>query len=275
MTPKPRLRQGIESSVLRVTSGTHGRQQPDAMLRIDQTRNQNVNWYSAILIVHVAFGTLALIAFWITASLRKGTRTHRQVGTTYLLAMLTVMLSAIPLAGAAFVGGHTLQGVFLSYLVVITATPLWVGRRAVQRRHSAQEFADRPYRALGAINVACAMVVLGLGITTGRPLLDGLSAVGLFVGIRILRFSAKGATARQWWLKQHYLSMGGSGIATHIAFLNIGLPRILPAQMIGSALYLAWFGPIVVAAVAAWWVNRRYGRGVDGMRLTAIDLQNA
>jgi len=45
--------------------------------------------------------------------------------------------------------------------------------------------------------------------------------------------------------------------------------------MIGSALYLAWFGPIVVAAVAAWWVNRRYGRGVDGMRLTAIDLQNA
>ncbi len=228
-----------------------------------------MTWYTAVLVGHASFGAVALITFWITAALRKGTGTHRRVGTTYLMAMLAVLISAAPLAIAAFTAGHTRNGVFLAYLIVITATPLWVGRRAVRRRHSAAEFSRSPYKLVGAANIACAAIVLGLGIATGTPLLDGLSVVGFYIGIRIVRFAADGATSRQWWLKQHYLSMVGSGIASHIAFLNIGLPRIVPEQFSGAALYVAWFGPLGVATLAGWWLNRRYGRGADGVRLTS------
>lgn len=228
-----------------------------------------MTWYKAVLIAHVSFGVVALIAFWLTAALRKGTGTHRRVGTTYLMAMLAVVISAVPLALAAFTAGHTLNGVFLTYLIVITATPLWVGRRAIRRRNSAAEFSRSPYKMLGAINIACAAVVLSLGIATGTPLLEGLSVVGIYVGIRIVRFAADGATSRQWWLRQHYLSMVGSGIASHIAFLNIGLPRMVPPQFGGAALYVAWFGPLAVATLASWRLDRRYGRGADGVRLTS------
>jgi hypothetical protein len=237
------------------------------MLLLSGFWRSEVTWYTIVLIAHVSFGAIALIAFWLTAILRKGNRTHRRVGTTYLLAMLAVMFSAVPLAGAAFAAGHTRNGVFLSYLIVITGTPLWVARRAVRSRRSALEFASGPYRSVGVINIVCASAVLGLGIATGTPLLDGLSVVGLFVGMRILRFSASGSTSPQWWLKQHFLGMVGSGIASHIAFLNIGLPRLMPARFSSGALYVAWFGPIVVASLAAWWLNRRYGRGADGARL--------
>ena len=228
-----------------------------------------MSWYNADLITHVSFGAIALLAFWITAALRKGTHVHRYIGTAYLLAMLGVMVSAAPLAAAALAAGHASNGVFLAYLIVITATPLWIGRRAIRRRYSTAEFARSPYRAVGMINIACALVVLGFGIATAMPLLDGLSAVGLFIGIRVIRFAANGVRSRQWWLKTHYLSMAGSGIASHIAFLNVGLPRLLPAHYGAAALYFAWFGPIVVASLAAWWLNRRYGQGIDGARLAS------
>jgi hypothetical protein len=239
------------------------------MLTPLEIRRNDMTWYTTVLIAHVSFGAIALMAFWVTAALKKGTRTHRNVGTAYLMAMLAVIISALPLAVAAFAAGHTRTGVFLAYLIVITATPLWVGRRAVRRRYSAAEFSRSPYQSLGVTNIACAAVVLGLGIATGTPLLVGLSVVGFFIGIRIVRFAANPPTSRQWWLKQHYLSMIGSGVASHIAFLNIGLPRLVPKQFGGAALYVAWFGPLAVATLAAWWLNRRYGRGADGVRLTS------
>ena len=52
--------------------------------------------------------------------------------------------------------------------------------------------------------------------------------------------------------------MLGNGIATHIAFLGIGLPRLLPA-VDGTVLhYGAWFGPLVVAVIAKLVLDRRW-----------------
>lgn len=51
--------------------------------------------------------------------------------------------------------------------------------------------------------------------------------------------------------------MLGNGIATHVAFLAIGLPRLLPA-IDGTALqYAAWFGPVGVAIIAKRVIDRR------------------
>lgn len=66
------------------------------------------------------------------------------------------------------------------------------------------------------------------------------------------------AAQPRWWLVEHYTAMLGNGIATHVAFLAIGLPRLLPAVN-GTALhYFAWFGPVSVAIVAKVLVDRRY-----------------
>ena len=58
---------------------------------------------------------------------------------------------------------------------------------------------------------------------------------------------------------EHYNAMIGNGVAVHIAFLGIGLPRLLP--MLGGATLqqLAWFGPLAVALAAKLWADRRWG----------------
>ena len=50
------------------------------------------------LAAHVIPGTVALATFWIAALARKGGVPHRLAGKAYLLAMLAVLLPALPLS---------------------------------------------------------------------------------------------------------------------------------------------------------------------------------
>jgi hypothetical protein len=52
--------------------------------------------------------------------------------------------------------------------------------------------------------------------------------------------------------------MLGNGVATHIAFLSIGLPRLLPAMSAPVFQNLAWLGPLVISFVAGTWLTRKY-----------------
>jgi hypothetical protein len=54
--------------------------------------------------------------------------------------------------------------------------------------------------------------------------------------------------------------MIGNGVATHIAFMQIGLMRLFPE--LGSTMiqHLAWFGPLAVGIAAGFWLDRRYIR---------------
>jgi uncharacterized membrane protein len=221
--------------------------------------------YDIALKIHVALGVLALSAFWTIALLRKGTRLHRRIGGTYLIAMIGVTLTALPLAGGAFAAGRNATGVFLLYLVLITASALWIARRAVRSRQSAQLYIGGSYRPVAWANLAGGTLVLIIGIYFGEPLLWGMSLIGLIVGLRMLRFAAHPPTTRGWWLQPHYIGMTASGIASHIAFLNIGLQRMVPPNLAAPAHYIAWFGPVVVAAFAIVWLDRRYGRGGANM----------
>ena len=53
--------------------------------------------------------------------------------------------------------------------------------------------------------------------------------------------------------------MLGCGVATHIAFLLIGLPRLLPADWNGPALVtVGWLAPLLIAALAGRLLTRKY-----------------
>ena len=228
--------------------------------------------YLLALGLHISIGSVALLAFWLTAALRKGTPLHRRVGGTYLIAMLGVMLTALPLAGHAFATQRPVLGVFFLYLVVITATAIWAAWRAIRDRKSITAFMGRWYRPAAWVNLACGSIVLATGLYAGSALLDGMSAIGLYAGTQMLRFAASPPTHRTWWLQRHYKSIVASGIAVHVAFLNIGLQRLLPVRFADTAHYLAWFGPVIVAGVSIVWLDRRYGTAQRG-RSQAVEPQ--
>ena len=237
-----------------------------------------MNAYAALVAAHIATGAVALAAFWTAAALRKGSPAHRRVGQVYLLAMLGIVLTAVPLALARWQAGHPVTAAFLGYLAVITSTGVWLSWRAVRDKASPQRFTGPVYVALALLSLLSGASVLWLGLQRGVPLLIGFSFVGTVTGVLMLRQRLRrdrGATSPRWWLVEHYSAMVGNGIATHIAFLGIGLPRLLPG-VDGTVLhYLAWFGPIGVALLAKLWLDRRWKPRKTSVPATPVQASRA
>ncbi|MGH8445188.1 MAG: hypothetical protein ACREVL_07970 [Solimonas sp.] len=213
--------------------------------------------YSAVVFVHVAVGTIALLSFWTAGFARKGSPLHRTVGRVFLLAMCGIGLTAVPMAAVQFARGNPATGVFLAYLIVLTATASLRAWFAIRRKRDAQRFYGRWYRGLALANLGSAAGVLACGLATHALLLTGFSVVGFGIGLQMWR-SGRGPLHPRWWLREHYRGMLGNGVATHVAFLSIGFGRLLPAYA-GVAQTLAWFGPLAVSIAVGFWLKRRYG----------------
>lgn len=214
--------------------------------------------YPAFVLLHVVAGTLALATFWLAAVLRKGSPRHRFVGRAYLLAMVAVIASGVPLTLQRFLSGHPVTGAFLAYLLLIVSTTVWLSWRAIRDRQSPQRYLGRAYHGLAAANVLAGAGVLALGLATGHPLLMGFSLVGLSTGLDMWRRRRLIPQRPRWWMEEHYGAMVGNGAATHIAFLAIGLPRLLPQVSQSALFYAAWFLPVLLAFAARLWLDRKY-----------------
>ena len=202
--------------------------------------------YRIALGFHLIAGTLALISFWSAGLARKGSAFHKAVGKAYLLAMLVVIVSGVPLVFGLLARGQSVGAIFLSYLLVLVSTGCWSAWRAVRDRRN-----RRAYFGLG---------VAAFGLQIGSLLLQVFGSIGPIAGIAALVSWRRSASDPKWWLKEHYGAMIGNGVATHIAFLGIGLRNLLPgidSQLLQS---FAWFGPLIGAVIAAVWLGRRYGR---------------
>lgn len=214
--------------------------------------------YQAIVVTHVAIGAVALACFWMAALLRKGSVVHRRAGQVYLLAMVGICITGAPLAGSRFLDGNVVTGAFLSYLLLLLLVATWSGWRAIRDKHDVARYTG-PVYVLGAwLLLGAGAAMMGLGIYKASPLIAGFSVIGLYAGVDSLRRRRRMGGHPRWWLREHYAAMFGTGIATHIAFLAIGLPRLLP-MLDGPVLhYAAWFGPLLVAQVAKLVQDRRF-----------------
>jgi uncharacterized membrane protein len=230
------------------------------MMTVGPRAENPVAPYDILRDIHIGIGVVTLALFWVVAVLRKGTRLHRKLGDAYLLAMLGILLTATPMAAVAFVRGKPVLGAFLFYLLLVTGTATWSAFRAIRRRGSFKAYLAVPYRAVAWLNMGAGAAVLLLGVARQTPLLIGMSIIGLAVGYRMVALSAKCGTDRNWWIKQHFTGIVGSGAATHIAFLNLGLRHLVPASWFEAAGYLSWSGPIVVSTAVLIYLNRRFAR---------------
>jgi hypothetical protein len=219
--------------------------------------------YDVLLGLHITTGTVALLGFWTAGLARKGGPVHRRAGRVYLSAMLLVVGTALPMAIMHLVAGRTAVGVFLAYLVVITGTAMWLSWRAIRLKRDAGAFFSRAYATVGALNLASGLAVFALGVAIGHPLLTGFSWVGILLGagmLRSFRSTRRTMPTGNWWLREHYGAMLGNGVATHIAFLSIGMRPVLQALDSPLAHLLPWVLPLLVAGGVSVWLDRRYGR---------------
>jgi len=214
--------------------------------------------YQSIVLAHLLLGSLALATFWLAAVLKKGSTRHRAVGKVYLLAMLGILATGAPLTAKRYLDGQEQGATFLAYLLVLTATTVWTSWSSIRHKQSPERYTGPLYRALAVANLVGASAVIAYGLRLGNPLLVGFPVVGVLVGIDMLRKRAQLDGQPRWWIVEHYTAMLGNGVATHVAFLAIGLPRLLPG-VDGMALhYVAWFGPLAGLLVAKLLLDRRW-----------------
>lgn len=217
--------------------------------------------YDLVKSAHGAIGALALATFWLSGLSRKGGAVHRASGKIYLLAMTGMLLSGIPMTVAFYTRQHPIAASFLAYLLVITATSVWCSWRAVHDKRDWAAYTGPVYRILVLLNFLSGLGIayIGLFVTDRMALIfTAFSLIGVVGAVRMRRFARRPPAQPNWWLHQHFGAMIGNGVATHIAFLSIGLPKLLP-MLSGPVLQnLAWLGPLTVSVFAGMYLTRKY-----------------
>lgn len=223
--------------------------------------------YAFFLMLHIAAGVLALASFWCAALLRKGAAQHRAAGKVFLVAMAVIVITSLPITlEFALYRQRPLSALFLAYLMALTANGVWMAWRAVTDRRDWRVLVARPGWSLTLWPLALlAFGVLVGGLLNGQPLMITFSLIGLWASTRMWRFARRGPVHANWALRQHYQSMLGAGIATHVAFLGIGMRpfwRWLQAHTVVPATLIElfpWLAPVLVAVVIGRVLNKRYG----------------
>ncbi len=214
--------------------------------------------YRWLVFAHIAAGSVALLSFWMAAFVRKGSSLHKRVGKAYLIAMLGILASAVPMSMLFIARGRISIGVFFAYLVVITGTTVWLSWRAIKLKRDKAAYHNRSYRVVAWANLLAGLAVFAFGAQRGSMLLSTFCWVGVVLGIGMIRQTRTLPTAPNWWLKEHYGAMLGNGVATHVAFLGVGLNGFLASFGLPWLQLLPWFAPLIVATVSAVYLNRRY-----------------
>jgi hypothetical protein len=210
-------------------------------------------WVSAIRIVHITFGMVALFVAPAAMLTVKGGQPHRRWGKIYFWSMAVVAVTAIVLAFWRPV-------IFLAFVAVFSFYFSFSGYRSLIIKRSVP----------GAIDwIAVALMILGgIGLLTmgllhsaNLPLPAPIVSIvfgiaGITTGLQDLYRFLKPPTDKNWWWFTHMSGMLASYIATLTAFSATNF-RFLPTAV-------AWLWPTVIGVpVISVWVRyyrRRFRR---------------
>lgn len=215
---------------------------------------------SGFALPHALAGTVALVTFWMAGMARKGSPFHKGVGKVYMLAMIAIVLTALPLTLSLVLKGHWVGATFLAYLVVLVSHSCRMAWMAIQHKRDFARYSGTGFRISAGLLALSGVAVVVVGIQFEAWLLIIFGMLGPIGGWDAWKLIRKGPQSPKWWLKEHYGAMIGNGVATHIAFMQIGLMRMFPE--LGSTMiqHLAWFGPLAMGIAAGFWLDRRYLR---------------
>ncbi|MEX2497472.1 MAG: hypothetical protein WD397_01180 [Wenzhouxiangellaceae bacterium] len=215
---------------------------------------------SAFAMPHALIGTVALVTFWTAGLSKKGSPLHKIVGKIYLLAMIGIVVTALPLALSQALKGQWVGAAFLGYLAILVSHACRNAWLAIRFKRDYARFTGTGYRVSAALLGISGAAVSVLGMVYGAWLLIIFGLIGPLGALEALKRVRNRPESPKWWLKEHYGAMIGNGVATHIAFMQIGLMRLVPELGNTMIQHLAWFGPLALAFVAGFWLDRRYMR---------------
>ena len=243
-----------------------------------------LNIFRSLLVLHIVFGFLGLVAFWFPIFSKKGRTLHKRAGRAFLWSGYIVAGSAIALALVTVISpfgthpedlpsdparladattGLRTFSVFLAYLGVITLASVHHGVRAMQTKKNLPALRTPFHTAVNRIAVASSVLVLIFGLMTQEIPLIALSPLGLLIGVPNLRYARRPKASKMAHWYEHIGAMLGGGIAFHTAFAVFGVQRFIDYTSEGFVGVLPWILPGVVGTIGtSIWVKhyrRKFG----------------
>lgn len=205
--------------------------------------------HDILLWIHIPAGTLSLILFWVPVMTKKGGSLHRKVGTWYYRVMWVVQISAALLSVVNAINGRYTSAVFLGFLALLTAYPLWYSYEILQQQKTWSLSYYKKRRAFAYVLFASSV-----GMLIGALYLQfkGTGVLMAFFGVlgvpawREARMSLEVAMQKETRIKMHIKGTIISGIAAYTAFLAFGGRALLADLLPGMWQVLPWVFPTII-----------------------------
>lgn len=228
--------------------------------------------------VHIAFGAVGLVAFWVPVFAQKGARLHVRAGKIFVWSAY-VVLAAAALALSARVAALLAAGlgpadrpalfgfiVFLGYLTLVTYVIVRQGMGVLRHKREPAALKTPLNLALAYAAIAASAGIILYALLLAPPnriLLYALSPLGFLVGSGNLSFMNLAQPSARAWFYEHMGAMLGAGIAFHTAFAVFGMTRLFDIGFSGWVAVIPWVLPAIVGvpATAIWtrYYRRKFG----------------
>jgi uncharacterized membrane protein len=220
----------------------------------------NIPVLRVVLWVHIAVGTIALLAGGGAILTKKGSQRHRRFGGTFVLAMVAVVATALFITSAT-------KDIFLASIGIFSGYMVFAGWRALgQKRPDRGDNATATDYAAASLMFIVGLGMVGLGIRwmlssgSGRStVLIAFGALGVaFAGQDVATFY-RGPQLRFDWFYRHIARMLGGYIATVTAVSAVNL-TMLPTLV-------RWLWPTIIGTpLIVVWVRRYQRRFSEGKK---------
>lgn len=225
------------------------------------------------LYIHIALGSLSLVAFWAPVFTAKGKKAHRQAGFVYVVAMWGVVVTAAFLSINNYLAGRINIALFLGFLSVLSANPLWHGIAILKNKRKRSIKYQRLHTSFNLIQFlfGAFLLVYGAFFVT-----EGINVLMLFFGflgvtsISDLRkqWKARGNSQGLDWYREHYAGMIASGIAAYTAFFAFGGRQFFADLLPGYWQVLPWILPTIIGVTAMRLMDRYRSRNTSAKTQT-------
>jgi len=220
--------------------------------------------HKILLGIHIPFGFLSLVLFWIPVGVKKGSPTHRKVGKWYYWAMWGVVITAVLLCLSNLYQGNYVSAMFLGYLAIITSYPLWYSYEILNQD---KEWSDRYFliRKIATSTMFFAgLLMMYMGIFQFN--FENMGIVMFFFGVLALPgikdalMKKPVAMAKEQRMKMHIQGTIISGIAAYTAFFAFGGSRILMGYFHLDAQWMVipWIAPTLLGTIYMRYMKKKY-----------------
>ena len=211
-------------------------------------------------------GVIVLTSFWVTAFSKKGGRIHRLSGKVYLIGILIIIISVIPMIILALQRQNNNQAIGLAFLSVMTFTAAWIASQSIARKREIETYRNRTFAGLAVALSIFGLLVVVLNILHWSFLYIFFGCTGLTLAGSMWFIFFKKEVRPGWHLAQHLNGVALLFAATHGSFLRFGLTKLIP--LIPDSKEFNTFSQITVILLAlllrltigTWYLNRFFSR---------------